>query len=31
MYVTWSDLMTFVLMLAAIITLVINLNDKHKK
>lgn len=29
MYVTYSDLFTFVIMLAAIITLVTN--DKHKK
>ena len=29
MYITWSDLFTFVIMIVAIITLV--RNDKHKK
>ena len=31
MYVTWSDLISFVLMLVAIITLVKHWNDEHKK
>ena len=31
MYVTWSDLISFMLMLVAIITLVNHWNDKHKK
>ena len=31
LYVTWSDLISFVLMLVAIITLVKHWNDEHKK
>lgn len=31
MYITWSDLISFVLMLVAIITLIVNWDNKHKK
>lgn len=31
MYVTYSDLFTFVIMLAAVITLVITINKHNKK
>ena len=31
MYVTYSDLFAFVMVLVAVATLVAHLNDKHKK
>nr|DAZ20551.1 MAG TPA: Putative Holin-like Toxin (Hol-Tox) [Caudoviricetes sp.] len=31
MYVTYSDLFTFVIMLTSVITLVVTIKNKHKK